>query len=122
MFRIRPVIIRSYPISRNGILESQAISIAFQHGFQERPVYHVHFLLAVPVCKFHSPAAHNGLFISHIPWHLQVHENVGKWGLGTPAAGGVDSKDKRLHAFLDLIVGQVIRLHKGSQVGVKGRK
>ena len=122
LFRVGPVVIFGDSVGRNRILEAQAVGIALQHGLQKCPVHHVHFLLAFPVSEVHPFSAHNGPLSGHVSRNLQIHKNMGKRRLGAPAAGRVHAENEGFHAFLDLVVGQVVRLHKGRKVCIKGRK
>ena len=65
-------------------------------------------------------AAHDGGQVLQILGHGPVQGDVGEGSLGAPAGGGVHAVDEGLDALLDLFLGQVVHLDKGSQIGVKG--
>ena len=122
VFRLRPVEILGNGIGGDGVLESSSVGVSLDHGLDKRLVDHVHLRLAISVGKVHLFSAYDGRHGRHIRRHRPVQGNVGKRCLGAPAAGGINAVDKRLDALFHLVIGQVIRLDKGRQVGVKRGK
>ena len=120
--RIGPVKIRCDGIGGDGVLESPAIGISLDHSLDKRPVDHIHLFFAVLIAEIHFLSAHNGRQLRQILRHRPVQRDIGKGRLGSPAAGGVHPINKGLNALLHFRIGQMIRLHERSQIGVKGRK
>ena len=79
----------------------------------------ISFLQSPYVKSISFPPTMAGMF-GHIIRNRPVQGNVGERRLGPPAARRVDAVDKGLDAFLHFRIGQVVRLYKRRQVGVKG--
>ena len=120
IFRLGPVEVLGDGVGGDGVLEAPAVGIALNHDLDEGFIDHVHLFFAVAVGEVHLLAPHNGGQVLQILGHRPVQGDVGEGGLGAPAAGGVHPVDKALDALLDLLLGQVVHLHKGGQIGVKG--
>ena len=120
VLRLRPVEVPGDGVGGNGVLEAPAIGISLNHDLQKGPVDHVHLLFAVPIGEVHELPAHNGGLSRQIGGHRPVQGDVGKGGLGAPAAGGVHPVDKGLDALFYLVLAQMVHPDKGGQIGVEG--
>ena len=97
-----------------------AHGVALGHDLDEGLVHHVHFLLAVAVGEILFLPSHDGRQVLQILGYRPVQGDVGEGSLGAPAAGGIHAVDKRLDALLYFFIGEVVRPHEGSQVGIEG--
>ncbi len=122
VLRLRPVKVPGDGVSGNGVLEAPAVGVPLNHNLNKGPIDHVHLFFAVAVGEVHLLAPHDGGQVSQVSGHGPVQGDVGEGGLGPPAAGGVYAVDETLDALLDLLLGQVVHLDKGGQIGVKGGK
>ena len=117
---LAPVEVPGDGVGGDGVLEATAVGVALDHDLDEGLVDHVHFLLAVAVGEVHLLAAHDGGQVLQILGNSPVQGDVGEGSLSAPAAGGVHAVDEGLDALLDFLLGQVVHLDEGSQIGVEG--
>ena len=117
---LAPVEVAGDGVGGDGVLEAPAVGVALDHDLDEGLVHHVHFLLAVAIGKLTLPAAHDGGLIRQIAGHRPVQGDIAEGRLGAPAGGGVDAVNEGLDALLDFLLGQVVHLDKGSQIGIEG--
>ncbi len=122
IFCIRPVKFTGNGVCRNGILESASVVIAFQHGFDKCLVDHGHLFFTILVAEIHLLAAYNSGQFCQIIRYCPVQGNVGKRRLSSPTAGCIDTIYKGLNTLQNLLIAQIIRLYKGRQISIKGRK
>ena len=119
---VGPVEISRDGVGRDRILETTAVGIALDHGLDEGLVYHIHLFLAVLIAEIHILAADNGRKLCQVIGNGPVQRDVGEGSLGSPAARRVDAVDKGFNALFHRWIREVIHLHEGSQIGVKGGK
>ena len=117
---LAPVEVPGDGVGGDGVLEAPAVGVALDHDLDEGLVDHVHLFFAVPIGEVLLLAPHDGGQVGQVLGHRPVQGDVGEGSLGAPAAGGVHPVDKGLDALLDLLLGQVILLDEGGQVGVEG--
>ena len=117
---LAPVEVAGDGIGGDGVLEAAAIGVALDHDLDEGLVDHVHFLLAVAIGEVTLTAAHDGGLIHQIAGHRPVQGDVAEGRLGAPAGGGIDAVDEGLDALLDLLLGQIVHLDEGGQIGIEG--
>ena len=120
VLRFRPVEVLCDGVGGDGVLETAAVGIAFDHDLDEGLVDHVHLFFAVLVLEGHLLAADNGGQLSQIVRDDPVERDVGEGRLRAPAGGGVHAVDKGLHALFDLLIAQVVHLDEGREIGVEG--
>ena len=120
VLRLRPVEIAGDGVGGDGILEAASVCVALDHDLDEGAVDHIHFLLAVLILKGHFLAADDCGQLRHIVGDRPVEGDVGKRRLRTPAGGSIHAVDKRFDTLFDLLIRQVVRLHKGCKIGIEG--
>ena len=122
ILRFGPVEVPGNGVSGDRILETPAVSVAFNHNLDEGLVDHIHVLLAVAVGEIHLLAADNRRQVFQILRTGPVQGNIGERRLCAPAAGCIHAVDKALDTLLDFFLGQVVDPDKRSQIGIKAGK
>ena len=120
VLRLAPVKIPGDGVGRDRVLEAAAVGVALNHDLDEGLVDHVHLFFAVAVGEGHFLAADDGRLVFQVLGAGPVQGDVGKRRLRAPAGGRVDPVDEGLDALLDFLLGEVVRLDKGSQIGIEG--
>ena len=122
VFRVSPVKILGDGIGRDGILEAASVCVSLDHQLDERPVDHIHFLLALAIGERLLAPTDDGRKICHVLWNRPVERDVGKRRLRTPARRRIDAVDERLHALLDLTLRQTVHADKRGKIRIERGK
>ena len=109
-----PVKITCNGISGNGVLEASAVGVTLNHNFNERLIDHIHFFFAVFIFEIHFLAADNSVKLCKVIRNCPVKSNVGERWLCSPARWCIYTVNEGLYALLNLFVGKIVYLYKGS--------